>query len=584
MRLFSKPVCLSLSVLVLALSACSSGGGKTNSSSSATTSEASVTSQTGSSSSSVASSETSSSTGNGSQTEKTYTITWTNYDGKVLEKDENVKAGTMPTYDGDRPTKPEDEEYAYSFKDWYPSIYAANKDQTYVAQFERTKVFYKLIYTLNGGTNSPNNPSKYRVGTSFTFYPATKTGYSFEGWFWSSGVQITEITPETTGDIYLNARWKAVKNTLSVTSEDTSKGTVGIVSGEGYSGELITVKATPALGYKFGGWYNKTTKVSGEATYTFTMPTNDYALVAKFAFDEEYAVNHGMIPSFSSDQKTVTYGLYPNKYVSDETMLAALGKLKTPEANGYYLYDGDYYAKTVAKPYKSNYQFKDRTTIVAGTTYWFKCEPLQWDVLSNTNGECFLMASDIIDAGCYYNSQEKRIIDNWWVYPNNYQYSDIRAWLNGYDGSDYSAGDYGNDNFVRSAFGLGDDYVKTKTVDNSPETTNSPANSFYCNDTEDAVFLGSYQDFVNTDYGFPSHSNSDDSRECIPTDWAKARGAVYRVKYYPYAGSYWTRSPDTLKNGEYTVWVVNDVGGIGFDSTEWDANGIRPGICLKTTK
>ena len=39
---------------------------------------------------------------------KYYTITWQNFDGSVLETDNDVKEGLMPTYDSTTPTKESD--------------------------------------------------------------------------------------------------------------------------------------------------------------------------------------------------------------------------------------------------------------------------------------------------------------------------------------------------------------------------------------------------------------------------------------------------------------------------------------------
>ena len=53
--------------------------------------------------------------------------------------------------------------------------------------------------------------------------------------------------------------------------------------------------------------------------------------------------------------------------------LLALNKLTTTESNGWYLDEGEYYAKRIAYPYSSSFQFDNGTTIVEGKTYWFKC-------------------------------------------------------------------------------------------------------------------------------------------------------------------------------------------------------------------
>ena len=40
---------------------------------------------------------------------KTYTITWKNYDGSILETDDDVLENTVPTYDGSNPTRQSNE-------------------------------------------------------------------------------------------------------------------------------------------------------------------------------------------------------------------------------------------------------------------------------------------------------------------------------------------------------------------------------------------------------------------------------------------------------------------------------------------
>ena len=70
-----------------------------------------------------------------SSSENCFTVTWKNYDGIVLEVDNDVKEGTMPTYDGATPERAEDDFCTYSWSGWEPEVYAVNKDETYTATF-----------------------------------------------------------------------------------------------------------------------------------------------------------------------------------------------------------------------------------------------------------------------------------------------------------------------------------------------------------------------------------------------------------------------------------------------------------------
>ena len=416
-----------------------------------------------------------------------------------------------------------------------------------------SKELYTITYELDGGTNHPQNPHVYTMDSEFELQNPSRSGYQFDGWYLNNQ-NINSIQKGTTGDLTITARWLGNLNSLSVTSEDTSKGSAALISGSGYSGESITVVATPAGDWVFYGWYHDSTLVSDGATYTFTMPASDYSLVAQFCTEEE---KYATIPFISDDGKTITYGLYPQTNVNNSSLVSALNALTTPESNGWYLFESGYYAKVSAKPYMSPVKFDNGTTIVRGTTYWFKCEPIVWNVLCNNSGEYYIVSSVLLDAHCYYNSTSTRTIDGQTVYPNNYKYSDIRAWL--------------NEDFYNSAFALGNSHIQTTTVDNSATTTNSEINSYACANTEDKIFLPSYKDYINSSYGFSNHTYSDGSRrECKTTDWARARGAI---------GWYWTRSPDSGYSAQ--AWSVGSDGYITRDYVDYTFVSVRPGLSIE---
>ena len=86
-----------------------------------------------------------------------FDVTWKNYDGTVLETDEEVEGGTLPNYDGETPVKPADEYHSYAFSGWTPEVSAVIADTTYTAAFEPADgCFSGHSLTLDGdiGINS----------------------------------------------------------------------------------------------------------------------------------------------------------------------------------------------------------------------------------------------------------------------------------------------------------------------------------------------------------------------------------------------------------------------------------------------
>ena len=422
---------------------------------------------------------------------------------------------------------------------------------------------FLIEYELNGGTNDPTNPTWYTTRQAITFAEPTKTGYSFAGWF-SKGYQVRGIRQGSVGTFSVEARWNPLQNNLSVSSEDTSKGTVRIKAGSGYSGEEITVQATPKGSWVFDGWYSNNVLVGVNENFTFNMPASDYSLIAKCftqSEDDERNEKYALKPVVSNDGKTMTYGLYPQKNVNTSSLISALNTLTTPEANGWYLYNGNYYAKLSAKPWTSGYKFDNGQRIYENTTYWFKCEPIVWNILSANNGEYFVVSSVLLDAHRFSPLESEKVIDGKTIYSNNYKYSEIREWLNGY--------------FYAQAFLFGD-FIQTTNVDNSVNTLSGSYTQVACENTNDKVFLPSYKDYVNQNYSIFISSTT---RCCKTTDWARAIGSETSTSNdYLNNGYFWTRSP-----GDSYGWRVTSVstnGNVSGYSASDSGVSVRPAITI----
>lgn len=112
---------------------------------------------------------------------------------------------------------------------------------------------------------------------------AAPTGYDFVGWYEGSNLVSTSLsfTVTLTANRTLVAKYKIKSYTVNATSEDINKGTVSPAGQTVEHGANATVVATPKAAYNFAGWYNGTTKVSSNASYTFAVTAN-ISLTAKF--------------------------------------------------------------------------------------------------------------------------------------------------------------------------------------------------------------------------------------------------------------------------------------------------------------
>ncbi len=404
-----------------------------------------------------------------------------------------------------------------------------------------------------------------KTGSVVTINAHAHPGYRFLGWY-SENVLVSANPAYTftigNDDIRYIARFTYESYDLIVKSESSEKGTVSDSSGQYDYLTKISVTADSKPGYLFYGWYCGTALVSKKSSFIFTMPSRDCELFALFLSEQDFKWQNALKPRLLDGGNYVFYGLYPQTNVSDPDILESLNKIAIPESNGWYLYDGEYYAKSISSVdyYPDDYRFDNGITIKNNYEYWYKCQPISWDVLNNSNGEYRLVSSDLLD-GRYYKP-EFSDTDNY-PYDSNYEYSDIRKWL--------------NNDFYNNAFFLGDKNIVTTLVNNSLSTTWVDADfgeGIACADTKDKVYFLSYKDYLNVEYGFNGDVYSSNSRRCLTTDWTRTMCEVSGNAFY--CGNYWTRSP----SNRFAACVVSCIGSIG-GLTSVQIACVRPAIKIK---
>ncbi len=390
--------------------------------------------------------------------------------------------------------------------------------------------------------------------TEVTVAAYSKTNVRFLGWYDDNNGLVSTNTVYKfimpSRDYSLEAKW----NHFTV-SYNLNGGTQNPFNPTSYTidDEPFVLCDPKRAGYAFLGW-----KLNGAFVTSIDPQWIDDVTLDAVWEETENGKKLGVIPTIDETNKTVSYGLYPQTHVDDSVTISALDALTSAKNNGWYLYDGEYYAKKTAFPYDSSCVFDDGTKIVSDTTYWFKCEPIKWNILESANGTYSLVSSMLLDAHRYneYWSGTKN-----GVYANNYEKSEIREWLNG--------------TFYDTAFGLDDSLIQETVVDNSASTTNSSTNDYASDDTADKVYLLSYQDYMNT-----NHFADDVSRYCKVTDWAKANGASYSVSAsYKNNGYYWIRSP--YSRYSYDAWYVSSGGSLSYYGVHFSDRCVRPSIQLK---
>lgn len=483
--------------------------------------------------------------------EEYFTVTFVNYDDSILEQYENVKYGTIPSYNGKTPERPKDAQYTYTFSTWEPKLQTVTSDITYKAQYSSTINTYNITWkNWDGEILKVDENIEYGAMPSYDGTEPSRDNniqysYSFDGW----QPEISSVK----GDAVYTAVFKQTTNEYDV-GIVINDPLLGAATGNGKClyGNQVTLTATPTEDNVFVGWYadqNYSVLLSNDASYTFTLEAAGTTVYAKFLTKEDYwDFTHGVTPIYDNDTHTMIYGLYPQTIVDDRNLISDLDCLTQDDKNrqnGYYFYNDEYYYSIIAHPNNNQYTvnvFSNGKSIVSETQYWFKCEPIVWKAFSIGSGKYTLLSEKVLFATFYGNCYAETIYDDVpnESFPSSYTISQARARLM---------------QFYNQAFALNKTNVEQTNVNNSASTTRSSSNTYVCKTTEDYAYLFSYKDYVNSKYGFSTSDEASETRYIYATDYAKAYGAFSDNEG---RSRVWTRS----SAGRISVECIKETGSI----------------------
>ena len=440
------------------------------------------------------------------------------------------------------------------------------------------KLNYKRnTYTISLGKNigkagTVTGEGTYKYGESIVITATTNPGYTFNGWYFNKllykGDDSFTYTIGTSS-IEFEATYIANKYTITLDNQVEGVDVLGITSGNEYEFDTQITLIAKNNGDSLFVW-----KVNGKIVYvgneySFNVPSYDVNITTTTSTNGVYTRNGNKIyfgtypqtkveattenglTSITFDSFTWTSYRYYIESVQSDFMYY---KDVDIDNNGTYDYRGVYF---------TNYRYYDTTSSSAwsdnhngyniNTIYWFSYDPIEWDILSESNGKALIIANLIIDSQEYYSSwQNGKFEHNDGIgYSNDYSLSNIRKWL--------------NDTFYNTAFDvLQKELIEITTVDNSLSSTNYEATDYICDNTNDKLYLLSCNE---VSIYYPSKNE----RVTSNTDYSKCQSTE---KYSEY--EWRLRSPSNYSSG--VASTIHQDGSFGNIRGVTEIFGIRP-VC-----
>ena len=436
------------------------------------------------------------------------------------------------------------------------SLTAKWKIITYNVTFNSDGGSYVEAQTVASGQSvtKPTNP--------------VKEGYEFIGWYLNDDIYNFSSTIKS--NIILRAKWAYI---YSISYNNSQYCNITLGKKSGIQDTKISFEVTPKKGYEIDtisivdvNGTEISYSLANEylydgvicSVYVFNLPDSNVQLsVIMKEFIYEFHDTVTILPEGTSGTggtsgTYVYFGDWPKTIKADDVTIN-VSQSNSIKKGGFTYYkgsDGYWYQQINAtacpvnkiygddySPTYSNAKFVSK----GGALDWFKVEPIKWRVLTSSSDHKLLLAEDILTGNISFSYDSEEITkDQKTIYPNNYEYSNIRAYLNSVEsplGKNYS-----NGGFLKTAFSASAQEIIMETnIDNSiysiyttEELLKNDPNrqyenrDFLCKSTTDKIFLLSWLESRTF-----SVTNGGQS-----TDYAKAN---YVLMYY-----WMMRSPTLL--------------------------------------
>ncbi|MBR0510393.1 MAG: Ig-like domain-containing protein [Clostridia bacterium] len=231
----------------------------------------------------------------------------------------------------------------------------------------------------------------------------------------------------------------------------------------------------------------------------------------------------------------IYYGSYPQGEITDASSIAILAE-QTPDEYGVVSYNGSRFYR---------YMYNNKT-------HFYLCEPIAWRVLSNGNDGLFVLSEKILDREKYHST-----------YSNvTWETCDLRKWL--------------NKTFYDLAFNSDEkNGIRESQILNDPNPDKGTSGG---NETQDHVFVLSYNEATAPDYGFPDNRNNTALRTSYCTAYA-----LSKLGYNHYfENTWWLRTPGVYSSNACSVY---NTGSLRVNPTTDEVNckfGVCPAMKLES--